>query len=1048
MKERLITMKIKILLICLLIIAISIVSVSADEKKGTTILYKPTTLGLIERMSVNNIDIPLENNGGIGDDGKSYYPSGQTSLSFLFAGGFGTSGYVNGELRASWMAPASLIEEWQPGTFTMDPTDPLAKFYVVDKTDGFGSQPYIDWADAVSMGAEFQDLNGDGMYDPNVDRPDMLGDKIIWCPLSDQTDLAIRAGGLATDPLDLEVHQHVWAFARSDELGDVVFLRYRLINPSQNNIDDLIFTVVEDPDLGDHLDDRIGCDTVFVLPAEPGADPDTVKSLGFIYNDGTDGQYGANPPAFGVDFFQGPVVSSPGDTAYLYRGPFFGIDTVADFRNLGMTSFMYYIQSNAIIGDPDNADIARYYQEGGRDQEGLPIDPTAWGTGGTASTDPRFVFSGDPTDGPNGSGWLDITPDDKRFMVNCGPFQLAAGDTQDIVVGYVVAQGTDALNSLDKLRKTDVVAQAAYNANFEVAGPPPAPKVTVRSFDQKVELIIDLESTGTGSYDQLDKLNNKMVFEAINVYQFQSENPGNFVGSVENAKIIKQYDIDNQYGTIYATLSDGTVEKIWDGQNNISPESFADSGSAVIKLTIDQDVFNNNDPLINNTHYYFAVTAFALNHNKINPYLSGDNWIVNGTAHFLESPRSAPAAFVEAIPGASEYSPFNGKTADYDGSRQFHDGIIYVDVVEKDSVNGHEYLVTFSDEGELWYLHDLTSPDTLLDSMTYQAVSSEEWNFPIVDGVSVKVVNVPDRLDTALVTSGVSWIVGNPGTVFDTTATFDDGISFVKFEKPTINNNTSTFTNDRYFPVLIDFDTTFTGKAYQYRANYNLFTASNDVRVRAFDVSDPSSPRQLNIVYLSNTADLNFTAHEVLIMDSDYQPDNAYSTRPDSAFMADAYLIMDLRPANANIDTVFTSEFELTIYPNYPNSDLDQFRFSTSDLVTPLTVTERKDKLENVKVVPNPYFAYSRYETSYDTPVLRFTHLEPGATVRIFNLAGQLVKILEHTEEFNELDWDLRNEAGLKIASGMYIAHVEVPGVGEKILKFAVVQREERIDRY
>ena len=42
----------------------------------------------------------------------------------------------------------------------------------------------------------------------------------------------------------------------------------------------------------------------------------------------------------------------------------------------------------------------------------------------------------------------------------------------------------------------------------------------------------------------------------------------------------------------------------------------------------------------------------------------------------------------------------------------------------------------------------------------------------------------------------------------------------------------------------------------------------------------------------------------------------------------------------------------------------------------------------------------------------------------------------------------MRNEAGLKITSGMYIAHVEVPDVGEKILKFVIVQREERIDRF
>jgi hypothetical protein len=328
--------------------------------------------------------------------------------------------------------------------------------------------------------------------------------------------------------------------------------------------------------------------------------------------------------------------------------------------------------------------------------------------------------------------------------------------------------------------------------------------------------------------------------------------------------------------------------------------------------------------------------------------------------------------------------------------------------------------------------------------MTYQAASADEWNFPIVHGMSVRVVNVADQLDTALVTSGISWVEGNTGTTFDTNATFNDGINLVKHEKPSL----STYTKDRYYPVKLEFDTTHIAKAYQYRANYNLFAGVNDVRVRAFDVSDSTNPRQLNIVYLSNVADLNFTAHEVLIMDSDYDPANAYSVKPDSAFKADAYLILDLRPADANVDTLWSSKFELTVYPKYPNSDIDEYSFTTENIMAQLTTTQRKDLLDRVKVVPNPYFAYSRYETSYDDPRLKFIHLDRVATIRIFNLAGQLVRTLEKNDDTNEAFWDLRNEANLKVASGMYIAHIEVPGVGSKIVKFAVLQREERIDRY
>ena len=162
------------------------------------------------------------------------------------------------------------------------------------------------------------------------------------------------------------------------------------------------------------------------------------------------------------------------------------------------------------------------------------------------------------------------------------------------------------------------IAQAAYDANFFVAGPPPPPKLNTRVLDNQIELIIDLEANGTAAYDLEDPFGNRMVFEALEVYQFFSDNPGDDVRSTENAKVIQRYDINNQYGAIFSRQSDGTVEKVWNGYSNIDTTAFADSGSAIIKLTISTDAFNNNEPLVNGTEYYFAVTAFALNHNRVN----------------------------------------------------------------------------------------------------------------------------------------------------------------------------------------------------------------------------------------------------------------------------------------------------------------------------------------------------------------------------------------------------------------------------------------------
>ncbi len=42
------------------------------------------------------------------------------------------------------------------------------------------------------------------------------------------------------------------------------------------------------------------------------------------------------------------------------------------------------------------------------------------------------------------------------------------------------------------------------------------------------------------------------------------------------------------------------------------------------------------------------------------------------------------------------------------------------------------------------------------------------------------------------------------------------------------------------------------------------------------------------------------------------------------------------------------------------------------------------------------------------------------------------------------LRWDLRNERGLTVASGIYIAHIDMSDLGAKVLKLAIIQ-EERV---
>ncbi len=109
---------------------------------------------------------------------------------------------------------------------------------------------------------------------------------------------------------------------------------------------------------------------------------------------------------------------------------------------------------------------------------------------------------------------------------------------------------------------------------------------------------------------------------------------------------------------------------------------------------------------------------------------------------------------------------------------------------------------------------------------------------------------------------------------------------------------------------------------------------------------------------------------------------------------------------------------------------------------------KQKADLSKVTVVPNPYVGAARWEPQRLTASGRgerriyFTHLPNNATIRIYTMSGDHVQTLHHESDLldGKLAWDLKSKKGLDIAPGIYIYHIEAPGVGEKIDKFAVIK--------
>jgi len=116
--------------------------------------------------------------------------------------------------------------------------------------------------------------------------------------------------------------------------------------------------------------------------------------------------------------------------------------------------------------------------------------------------------------------------------------------------------------------------------------------------------------------------------------------------------------------------------------------------------------------------------------------------------------------------------------------------------------------------------------------------------------------------------------------------------------------------------------------------------------------------------------------------------------------------------------------------------------------------------LDMINVVPNPYYAFSDYETGSFTKTVKVTNLPPNCTVTIYSLDGKFIRQFERNEEpftnisgrsftgvanrnfAPDIRWDLTNSRQIPISSGVYLIHVDAPGLGERVIKWFGINRQ------
>ncbi len=107
-----------------------------------------------------------------------------------------------------------------------------------------------------------------------------------------------------------------------------------------------------------------------------------------------------------------------------------------------------------------------------------------------------------------------------------------------------------------------------------------------------------------------------------------------------------------------------------------------------------------------------------------------------------------------------------------------------------------------------------------------------------------------------------------------------------------------------------------------------------------------------------------------------------------------------------------------------------------------------KQQLSSINIYPNPYYGVNIHETSSTEKFVTISHLPAKATIKIFNLAGIHVRTLQKNDPGQFFRWDLRNEKGFFVASGLYVIYIEMENVGARTLKLAVIMEQLNLNTF
>ena len=1113
-------------------------------------------------LDINNVRARILNNGNLfwrGPPNVYNVPKGGRAQT-MFNAGIWIGGKVDGQLRIAaarynnyhfWAGP---LDDYGAPPADCSEFDRLFKVSIDDIQDyeatgvttpdlrawptGLGAPTYAPLGNGV-------DDDGDGEIDEagetifvlnqplaqRVDRvidlaggerPAILGDQSIWWIMNDRGN---EHNGASSPPIGLEVHATAFALRTGGDIGNATFYKYDFYYRGNWPFTDVYMAIFADPDLGNFQDDWLGSDTTL--------------GVGYVWNsdnddEGSDG-FGSPAPAAGFDFFQGPIVPSPGDSAKVSSG------WVQDFKNLKMTSFLFYRGGGGVTEDPSTA-LDHYNYMRGRWKDGKCITK-GWYGRDFSEVCTAYMFPGDPgVSDDTCQYWSECNSDgvgtnnqaaDRRFVMGTGPFMIEPGDFQQIVYGLVWAQGVDNFDSVQKMKGASALAQVAYDIDFQFSAPA-APQVTVTAVD-KGAILEWTNSPRSNNFLESYRIEDPFAREDNNIVEFEGYEVIQYSSALDQVGVtVAVYDVING------------VTRVIDG-NQTTVDGLIQDEQLVVANGTDRGVqnFHVASGLTNYTIYHFGVQAYAQNYDNPGRKIS------RGPVTRVSVTPTKPTLEIApvAIAAAEDFT-----SADFVAAKEgIGDGFVTADIVNPARVKEGMYSVEFfehevpgkalnsatvtvEEEGNV--VDPISAVEAIqkvgdinASVITYSVKRDDTFLF---DGRSIDYA-APQR-DNVMVLDGLLWTIRGPSPGFkdfQVTANAGGPVDPPAYAAITWNNfpnamgvglnrarqqtngsiwmthaggasqpyasfvarSTRNGGNSPYIGIR-DYEMRFTERC----ANgvNGVLEPTDCLGLRAFSdgslieipielwdtgVATPNDAsddvRLVPIICDTNTCG-GGTEHGVFDIGSDHVASGA-ANDPFTDWVY-WYPPADLTPGEIGHNRFFAGDigvgheiiarlvlvgWNIGTAPPYdpdmpelgtvfrivtskPNQPGDVHTFSTEGYAaTEFDLATKQLRLEDIGIVPNPYKGASSYEVGQFTDEVRFTNLPDVATIRVFTLNGTLIKTInKQSPGVATIPWNLTTDHNLPIASGMYLIHVEVPGVGSHTIKFGVVKKRVQLNVY